>query len=632
MKVTVFRGAALAVILASLPVMGDELRDIEHVVIFMQENRSWDCYFGTMPGVRGFSDPNVQVNGNESVWHQVVDPGMSNKTNNLLPWYLGYEGGDSLDAIQCMTAGDNGYQDNQAAYNHGLNNHWARNNTPWSWGYFKRQDIPVQFAIAEGWTSGDMYQESQITATNPNRVTLVSGSINVPGSPQKKDQGGVYIDNNEVPGCDSDGINCYPLKWKTIYEFYEEAGVSWQLYQDTDNFDDNPLAWFEQYQNASSSSPLTKKGMSYVGLEAFYEAAANGTLPEISFIVGPAELSEHPPYMPKDGAWLQKKVVDAVTSSPKYSSTLLMISYDETGGFGDHVSPFHSPKDTPGEWMEDPLGFFGDIFVGPGFRVPFMMVSPWTRGGRVFTERADHNSQILFLEKWLSARGYKNIETDQMVAWRRSHMSDLLNALDLENPDLSLPSIPDAETPATNSDGSYVGTSNCEAQYPSPRPAVPYGDQDNSTNTMFFEDGFKEVVGYLTEGRYLVFEKAGAALTAPTDSKNSNLQTTTATDDHETKAQRWIIHYNDDEESGIFTISSALDGRWIGSRGSLIDADDSARAAPLRITFLGNGNGYNIQYTSKAGQYLSAEEDGSFTLVSSAPTEGFKAYSVTYHD
>lgn len=83
---------------------------------------------------------------------------MSTATNTLLPWYLGYQGGDSNEAIQCMAAGDNGYHDNQAALNHGLNNHWARNNTPWSWGYYKRQDIPVQFAIAEGWTSGDMYQ------------------------------------------------------------------------------------------------------------------------------------------------------------------------------------------------------------------------------------------------------------------------------------------------------------------------------------------------------------------------------------------------------------------------------------------------------------------------------------------
>jgi phospholipase C len=88
------------------------------------------------------------------------------------------------------------------------------------------------------------------------------------------------------------------------------------------------LAWFEQYQKADSNSPLAKKGMSFVGLDAFYAAAANGTLPEVSFIVGPTELSEHPPYQPKDGGWLQKQVVDAVTKSPKYSSTLLMISFD----------------------------------------------------------------------------------------------------------------------------------------------------------------------------------------------------------------------------------------------------------------------------------------------------------------
>lgn len=68
-----------------------------------------------------------------------------------------------------------------------------------------------------------------------------------------------------------------------------------------------------------------------------------------------------------------------------------------------------------------------------GFRVPFYMISPWTRGNRVFTERADHNSQILFVEQWLTARGYKGIQTDQMVPWRRAHMSNLVNALDLDN-------------------------------------------------------------------------------------------------------------------------------------------------------------------------------------------------------
>ncbi|RHZ47182.1 hypothetical protein CDV55_100609 [Aspergillus turcosus] len=609
-------GAVLAVLLWSRPAITGSLKDIEHVVIFMQENRSWNSYFGTMAGVRGFNDPNVQVNPDGlPVWYQEVDPSMSTNAKTLLPWYLGYQGGSWPDAIQCMVAGDNGYTDNQAALNHGLNNHWVRNNTPWSWGYLKRSDIPVQFAIAEGWTAGDMYQEAQITSTNPNRVTLVSGSVNVPGSPQSADQGGPYLDNNETPGCDKNNINCYPLKWKTIFEFYEAAGVSWQVYQDDNNFDDNPLAWFEQYQNASASSALAKKGIAYLGLEAFYEAAANGTLPEISFIVGPAELSEHPPYMPKDGAWLQKKIVDSVVNSPKYSSTLLLVSYDESGGFGDHVVPFHSPEGTPGEWMEDPYGEFGQVFVGPGVRLPFYMVSPWTRGGRVFTERADHNSQILFLEQWLTARGYKNIQTDQMVHWRREHMSNLVNALDLDHPDYSIPHIPSADAPAMIGT-SYVGTSNCQAKYPVQRPPVPYGQQNDTSEALWFEDGYKECVGYLTEGRYLVFEKAGYALT----NAGNHLSISPAIPDHSEKKQRWVIHYSDGEESGLFLISSALDGKWLGPNGTLLPANCSDQAAQVKITFLGNGRGYSLEYAAGSNK------------VRLGGKSGFKVWSVTYHN
>ena len=90
---------------------------------------------------------------------------------------------------------------------------------------------------------------------------------------------------------------------------------------------------FQKFQDAPASSPLAKKGTAFPGLKAFYDRAANGTLPEVSFVVGPKELSEHPPFMPKDGAWLQKKVVDAVTKSPKYSKTVLLISYD-----GKHIA------------------------------------------------------------------------------------------------------------------------------------------------------------------------------------------------------------------------------------------------------------------------------------------------------
>jgi phospholipase C len=94
-------------------------------------------------------------------------------------------------------------------------------------------------------------------------------------------------------------------------------------------------------------------------LDDFYAQAANGTLPAISYIIGPTELSEHPPYAPRNGAWLQRKIVDAVTQGAGYAKTALIISYDETGGWGDHVVPYHSPSRTAGEWLEDPYNLVG---------------------------------------------------------------------------------------------------------------------------------------------------------------------------------------------------------------------------------------------------------------------------------
>ena len=110
----------------------------------------------------------------------------------------------------------------------------------------------------------------------------------------------------------------------------------------------------------------------------------------------------------------------------------------ETGGWGDAVVPYHSPAGTEGEWIEDPLGVFGQTYTGPGFRVPSWIVSPWTRGGRVFGEHCDHNSQILFVEKWLAAKGYSDVELTGMATWRRNNMCDFVNAFDFANVSFSL--------------------------------------------------------------------------------------------------------------------------------------------------------------------------------------------------
>ncbi|KAJ3479849.1 hypothetical protein NLG97_g8216 [Lecanicillium saksenae] len=421
--------------LAASAVQATSLADVKHIVLFMQENRSFDHYFGTMAGVRGFGDPNVQINDDGfSIFQQQMTK-QRNGTNTLQPWHINYLGGEWKDSTQCMGGGDNGWDTMHMAYNGGLANKWTqaeawnKDDGGYAMGYFKRQDIATQWDIVEGWTVLDMNHQSVLAATDPNRIMWMSGSINIPGSPTNPDgEGGLIVDNAATPGCEQPKINCFPFVWKTWPEYLEDAGISWQVWQDFDNFEDNMLAYFEQYQKAANGSALREKGNSYPGLDAFYEAAETGTLPQISIIVGPQELAEHSPNMPIDGAWLQKQVVNAVTSSPKYNETVLIISYDEQGGWFDHVVPKVAPKGTPGEWLDVPV-LGGESPVGPGPRTPRYIISPWTRGGNVFTEPTDHTSDIMFIEAWAKASGY-DMHVEAITPWRRQVMSNMVNAFD----------------------------------------------------------------------------------------------------------------------------------------------------------------------------------------------------------
>ncbi|PFH57631.1 hypothetical protein XA68_14770 [Ophiocordyceps unilateralis] len=586
------------------------LAEIDHVVLFMQENRAFDHYFGTMAGVRGFNDANLQINNGVPVWKQRTSPGLTNETHFVTPWYLNYLGGNWSEATQCIISGSNGWYENHAAWNNGFNDHWALNNTPWSIGFYKRHDVPTQWALADGWVIADMYQESVVASTSPNRVTWISGSINVPGSPQKPDQGGnPYIDNNETPGCERGGINCYPLKWKTAAEHYEEAGVSWQVYQDADNFDDNPFAWFKQFQDAKKGSSLHSRGVKGLSLDTFYHQAANGSLPDISYIVGPTELSEHAPYSPHDGAWLQNKIAEAVIQSPKYAKTVLIVSFDESGGWFDHVDPFRAPDGTPAEWLDDPYGQVGHTFAGPGFRVPLYVISPWTRHGGVYTEHSDHNSQLLFIERWQASKG-RNVTTSEMVPWRRENMGDLVAAFDFQNPDYTLPDLPPAPEPhKDHKRGIYDGSAHCLGLYDKTRPPVPYtGEGARENMASLVEAGFKPMRGRLTEGRFLVLVMNSYALSSAPHTKTAFLSR--STERHEAPEQRWVAHAV--KQGGHeFTLSSAVDGRFLSADADL--CAEPGEALKLVVDFRpSEGYGFRLQHS---GLYLAASEDGILCFV-----------------
>ena len=569
-----------------------------------------------MAGVRGFKDPNVVVSNftGKNAFYQPIDSTVTPKpptgVSSLLPWHI--TDNYSNAASQCMLAGSNGFKANQGAYHKGNIDRWALNNTAYSTGYYKRSDIPLHFALAEEWTVSDAYSQSIIASTNPNRVAWVSGSNGIDGGVVS---GYNYIDNNETPGSETAPsglkISKYPLEHKTTAEYLNDVGISWQVYQDTDNFDDNALAYFKQYQQAAKGSTLASRGMSFVGIDKFVSDAKAGTLPAVSYIVGPQALSEHPAAGPTDGAWLQRKIVEAVVNGANWDKTALFISYDETGGWADHVMAPHPPQSEGGEWFSvNPYSpNDGPAPAGPGFRLPFTIVSPWTRKGGVFTEWSAHESQILFLEQWAAAQG-KGFTTQEMNPWRRRELSNLVRAFDFSAKDVSVPDLPTVRAPTTASNGQYNGQTTCQAANPNHQPSPPYGKQ-NETTALATETGFKALRGNPTEGRFLTFESGGNALTF--DNTTAKTSMTAASSDHSNAAQRFILHATAEKPSNTLFNLSPFNRKnsYLTAAGGITTSSSSA--AVYNIVDLGNGAGYTLNIQGAA----------------SSDTR-YKIYSVTY--
>ncbi|MFP5434863.1 MAG: alkaline phosphatase family protein, partial [Alphaproteobacteria bacterium] len=272
------------------------IKDVKHIVILMQENRSFDHYFGTLKGVRGFGDRHpIPLPDNRPVWWQ------SNGARDLPPFHLDTERTNALK----VPGTPHSFSDAQAAWNQGKFGLWPKYKTDYSMGYYKRQDIPFQFALAEAFTICDAYHCSVTSGTDPNRIVFWSGSSFDPAIAAK----GVNCrDTHSEPNnlrCWIKGALPEPgytyagnaLEWATIPEVLEAAGVDWRIYQDpNDNWTGamhGGLA-FKGFRDAKPDSALYQRGMSAFSLEQFAKDVKDGTLPAVTWILPPKERSEHP--------------------------------------------------------------------------------------------------------------------------------------------------------------------------------------------------------------------------------------------------------------------------------------------------------------------------------------------------
>lgn len=429
------------------------IEDVEHVVILMQENRSFDHYFGAMAGVRGFGDPHPipvapGVDGApRDVWSQIDRT--AGPPVKVSPFHLSTAANFDLMRVEGTP---HHWPDAQAAWDQGRMGHWPEAKTQRALGYYTRQDIPFQYAMAEAFTLCDAYHCSVHTGTNTNRLFLFSGTNDPLGL-----AGGPVIDNvdDDLNKPDSDQPR---YNWTTYAERLQAAGIDWRHYQNlADNFGDNPVQNFMAYRRAFRGEPgsdpaLKDRALSTRDLDQLKADVLRGHLPQVSWIIGTAEGSEHPgPSSPAQGADYMARVIDALTANPAvWARTVLFINFDENDGFFDHAPPPAPPSPDPdaaggfagastvstaGEYHRLPApGAEGDTAefrgrpYGLGPRVPMYILSPWSRGGWVHSEVADHTSVIRFLERRFG------VMEPNISPWRRAVCSDLTTAFDFASP------------------------------------------------------------------------------------------------------------------------------------------------------------------------------------------------------
>ena len=531
------------------PAPGSTFLDAEHIVILMQENRSFDHCFGTLQGVRGFNDPRaISLPDQKPVWLQANEKGETyspfrlNIKDSKVTWMgdLPHSRASQVDAY------NKGKYDQWLTAKKSGNKKYAT--MPLTLGYFNRADLPFNYGMADAFTVCDQNFCSGMTSTTPNRSFFWTGKI-------------TNTENNfPKANIRNDDFEYGKMQWKTFPELLEENNVPWKFYQNEldcgGGFKEEERAWlsnfgcnlleyfttynvkftpwyiqslqkqleelpieinqlqqkkpanetesqkiqkaiakkqevlnnataelkkwnkesFEQlsereknlYRNAfvvndgdpayrsvtklSYNDGTTKREMTVPESDIFYQFRKDvneGKLPAISWLASPQNFSDHPS-APWYGAWYVSEVLDILTKNPEvWKKTIFILTYDENDGYFDHIPPFSIPDNNkPGTGKCSP-GIDTEIehvrlehelkqgisaaqaregAIGLGFRVPMIIASPWSRGGKVCSQLFDHTSTLQFLETFVNQKFNKSIQIENISRWRRTICGDLTAA------------------------------------------------------------------------------------------------------------------------------------------------------------------------------------------------------------
>jgi phospholipase C len=382
---------------------------VQHVIFFVKENRTFDIYFGKFPGANG-STTGTLCNGTQIPLQPMLDRSSPDITHAWAAALQAYNDGgmNCFDQITTATYPDGGPLGYQVADEQDIPNYWTlAKSFVLSDNFFSALHGPSfpnhLYTIAA--TSGGVTDNPlAAVATNPDapKIGPCTSSTSCPGpgeaglepsdvTPYTVKTGIWGCDANpkvRVPILDEEGEmeEIYPcLDFQTLGDELNAAGVSWKMYAPTEGVLDGGFQnsggyiWtvYDAIRHMRDSPAWAEH---VVPVTDFVTDAMNGTLPSVSWISTPTVVSEHTPQSVCTGENWSVSLLKALGSGPLWNSSAMFLTWDDFGGFYDHVAPTQV-----------------DAF-GLGFRVPLIVVSPFAKAGMIDHTRAEFSSVLKFIE------------------------------------------------------------------------------------------------------------------------------------------------------------------------------------------------------------------------------------------
>jgi phospholipase C len=307
---------------------------IQHIICLCQENHSFDHYFGSYTGLpSGYGTPSNYTCSGHAPFHftTLTD-------NNTDPNH-------SWDAIH-------------TGYANGAMNGWYSSGGIDALGYYDSSDLAYYYSLFPEYTLCANYCGGMLSDTQPNRMIYYSGT-----------SGGNCCD------CINSNGTLDSATYPCILDLLQMYGVTFKNYNFGVPNNYCYLALWSNWANGGANNELNQSQ------SQFFTDCSNGTLPNVVFITNESPNDEHPPENIQTGEAQMQSIIQAVQASPNWSSSAILLTWDEGGGFFDHIAPQQLDA------------------YGPGVRVPMIIISPFAKPGYVDTVFQDHGSLLKFIEK-----------------------------------------------------------------------------------------------------------------------------------------------------------------------------------------------------------------------------------------